>query len=39
MPAVKIRTGLDRVRYALLFEFILVVMMGLGLWLLSDIDT
>jgi uncharacterized membrane protein len=36
MTAVRIRNGLDRVRYAFLFEFILVALMGSSLWLLSD---
>ena len=36
MPPVRIRNGPDRVRYALLFEFILVLLMGAALWLLSD---
>lgn len=36
MGSVRIRGGLDRVRYALLFEAILIVLMGVALWLLSD---
>jgi len=36
MKPVKIRSGLDRLRYALMFEAILIVLMGLGLWMLSD---
>ena len=36
MAAVRIRGGLDRLRYALLFEAILIVLMGIALWALSD---
>ena len=36
MGAVKIRNGLDRLRYALMFEAILIVLMGIALWALSD---
>jgi len=36
MGPVRIRSGLDRLRYALLFEAILIVLMGLALWLLSE---
>lgn len=35
MRAVRIRGGMDRVRYALLFEAILIVLMAGALWLLS----
>jgi len=36
MAAVKIRNSLDRLRYALLFEAILIVLVGMALWMLSD---
>ena len=36
MGPVRIRSGPDRLRYALLFEAILIVLMGLALWMLSD---
>lgn len=36
MAAVRIRGGLDRLRYALLFEFILIVLMGIALSMLSE---
>ena len=36
MAAVRIRGGLDRLRYALLFEAILIALMGIALWVLSD---
>ncbi len=36
MSAVRIRGGLDRLRYAVLFEFILIVLMGVALSALSD---
>lgn len=36
MGPVKIRGGLDRLRYALFFEAILIVLMGAALWLLSE---
>lgn len=36
MGAVRIRGGLDRLRYALLFEAILIILMGAALAVLSD---
>lgn len=36
MGPVRIRGALDRLRYALLFEAILIVLMGIALWALSD---
>lgn len=36
MGQVRIRGGLDRLRYALLFEAILIVVLGIALWALSD---
>lgn len=36
MAAVRIRGGLDRLRYALLFELILIILMGIALSMLSD---
>jgi len=36
MKPVKIRSGLDRLRYALVFEAILIVLMGIAFWAFSD---
>lgn len=36
MAVVRIRGGLDRLRYALLFEFFLVILIGIALAALSD---